>query len=228
MREMSIERRSGPGLERMRATAMRLITEKGLVAFKIKDIADELGLKSPTLPLYYFGTTAGLLAAVAESGFTELSERIEHTWQSCPPDIRRLERLAQTHGRYGLEKPNLYQAMHSSSVWGHARSAAARSSKDSSAAKRAKFWKDRAQKARDRAFETYISAVSEVQQAGVIKRRHEAQRITHLLSTLVDGYLFQVRDEHIQPESSLDDHLRYLRSQVRLAITGLQDSKNAN
>jgi AcrR family transcriptional regulator len=203
-------------LLRMRDTAARLIARSGIAGFKIREVADELGI-APTLPLYYFGTAAGLFGAVAEYGFTQLAEQLREARRSSAPSVTRLERMASSHGRYGLEVPLLYQAMHSPGLWGHS----ARSSSASSAAGKADRLIERAKVARDRAFDEYVKAVTETQKIGAMRKEPSGRRFAHLLSALVDGFLFHVREEQVLPEASTEERLRYLNSLIRLATEGM-------
>lgn len=212
--------RSGK-LKEMRETAAELIAAGGIVGLRMNDVTDKLKLKSRTLPLHYFGSMAGLIGAVAEDSFRDLATQLANARKNAPRSIKRLERVALAHGSYGLERPLLYQAVHSANLWKRA----ARSDEEGPAADKTEHWKDRAKKARDAAFAEYVNAVRDVQEAGALRAAPPA-RIANLLSALVDGFLFQVREEQVSASASTQQHLAYLASLVRLAIGGLRSPRD--
>jgi AcrR family transcriptional regulator len=181
--------------------AVNVIRRKGLAEFRLGALA-----KSATAPLYHFGTVEGLVGAVAEYGFNVLAKSLQNARSSSLDDpIERLNSLAQAHAKYGLENPQLYQAMHSASVWGRSKRSA-KSSRD-----KAGQWISRANKARDRAFDEYLTAV-----------KGEADSISHFVSVLVDGFLFQVREERVLEEKDTSEKLGYLKGLIEIAIDGLR------
>jgi AcrR family transcriptional regulator len=207
------DRRTTPS--ELRDAAVKLISLNGMADFKVRDVAAELGI-AKTLPLYYFGTLPGLLGAVAEASFKELAKHLQMARRGGRNPLKRLEQVALAHGQYGLENSNLYKAIHSQTLWERA----ARSESGSPAHRRAAAFIERARKARDKAFLEYVDAVVEAQESGSLQGTRSGKKIAHMLSALVDGFLFQTREERVQAESSAETRLSYLGSLVRLALHG--------
>src|SRR5262245_24935967 len=62
-------------VQRIREAAARLVNEQGFGTLNFRTLAEGLHL-TRTAPLYYFGTTVGLIAAVAGYGFDDLATRL--------------------------------------------------------------------------------------------------------------------------------------------------------
>jgi hypothetical protein len=157
--------------------------------------------------------------AIAERGFDELAARLQNVRESAVPSARTLERIAGAHGRFGLENPRLYQAIHAAHLW----QSAGRTTAKSGAMQKAKPWLERATAARANAFNEYILAVANGQRAGAI-RKHQPAEVAHVLTTLVDGFLFQVVEEQIMSEWDVEEQAAYLSRLIRLVIMGLRST----
>lgn len=70
--------------------AEQLAADKGLEGFSLRECAKMAGV-SPAAPAYHFGSSSGLLEAVAAAGFDELSARMQDATQGLegsPPEQR--------------------------------------------------------------------------------------------------------------------------------------------
>src|SRR4029450_11470945 len=105
-------RRRGPrfGLETWQGTAqriqeasVRLVREEGLEGLNWRALGarPELDITG-TAPLYYFGSKAGLLGAVAEYGFDELATRLRKVRSTATPGTDAIVGLAIAYARFGL------------------------------------------------------------------------------------------------------------------------------
>jgi AcrR family transcriptional regulator len=218
-------RRRGPrfGLETWEATAGRiqkaavqLVKEEGLDGLNWRSLGarPELDITG-TAPLYYFGSKAGLLGAVAEHGFGELATRLRKVRTVTTPGTDALVRLSVAYAQFGLENPRLYQAIHAAQLW-HSASADAGSSK--------RDWIQAARDARDSAFAEFSEAVAEAQTAGALKRTPTGVA-ARALTALVDGFLFQSLEEHVDAMLALDERLAYVARLVNVLLTGLATAK---
>src|SRR5213596_1399865 len=62
-------------VNRIRKAAVELVNKHGLQALSFTTLARDLKL-TRTAPLHYFGSAIGLLAAIADKGFEELTVRL--------------------------------------------------------------------------------------------------------------------------------------------------------
>ncbi len=94
--------------EALLAAARTELEEHGLGALGLRAVARRAGL-SHAAPGYFFGDRAGMLTALATTGFLELAESLER--DSATGDRRRLARLGDLYVAFGLQHGALYDLM---------------------------------------------------------------------------------------------------------------------
>jgi AcrR family transcriptional regulator len=214
-------RRRGPrfGTETWEATAGRiqdaavqLVREEGLEGLNWRALGarPELDITG-TAPLYYFGSKVGLLSAVAERGFEELTGRLRSVRAAATPGTDAIVSLSVAYARFGLENPHLYQAIHSAQLWHSTRA-------DLGAAKR--DWIQAARSARDRAFAEFSKLAQDAYGAGALANT-PTDVAAQVLTALVDGYLFQALEENVDSTLTLDERLDYVALLVTMTLNGL-------
>ena len=171
---------------------------------------------SPAASLHYFGSSVGLLGAVAERGFSELADALRKARENADaPHIA----VALAHARYALENKDLYRAIHDPRLW--QRQYASESTLRESAKTSEQEWVARAMDVRAAAFKEYAEAVGEAQKNGMLRRPPSAGAIAHLLALLVDGYMFQHLEEQAGRSWTVSHHLNYVRQLLELVSKGL-------
>jgi AcrR family transcriptional regulator len=164
-----------------------------------------------TAPLYYFGSKIGLLGAVAEQGFEELSARLRSVRAAATPGTDALVSLSVAYARFGLENRRLYHAIHAAQLWHSAGAETGASKRD---------WIRAARDARDNAFAEFTKAVDEAHQAGALTST-PTDVAAQVLTALVDGYLFQSLEENVDAPQTLAERLAYVARLVTVTLTGL-------
>lgn len=139
-------------VQRIRDAAVQFVHTRGLSALSFSTVADGLKL-TRTAPIYYFGSRDGLLAAIAEYGFHELTSQLRQQREAGDGSERTVKQLALTYANYAFQPPELYRAMHASDLW-KAATTDARNQKrtDAGAASKAETWVRRATASRDATF----------------------------------------------------------------------------
>ncbi len=220
----------GDAAPRMREAAARIIEEQGLSGLSFRALArDEALGVSHSAPLHHFGTTAGLLGAVAAEAFAELAVELREERASRAPSSRTLERLARRYAAFALRNPHLYLAIHSPELWSVATGRAApepeRQNPPGTVAREREIpWVEAAVDARNDAFAEFVYAVQDITRAGHVRRGLQAADVARMITALVDGYLFQVLDEQVAADAPSQMQIDYLGSLVRLALHGVQPS----
>jgi AcrR family transcriptional regulator len=202
---------------------VRLVTERGFSALSFQNLAEDLGV-TRTAPLYYFGTTTGLVAAVASHGFDELSARLRRVQESGESSKHPLKSLGIAYGEYALRNPNVYRAMHAPELWqAVAFLDALRIDATTPPAKRAIDWIQDASGARQVAVMQFEDAVKHAETAGRVKKepRSEKGSSTLLLTSIVDGFLFHYFVEHVGAGREIARLLTSLDVLLDRALTGL-------
>jgi AcrR family transcriptional regulator len=207
-------------VQRMREAAVRLVNEKGFGALNFRTLAEELDV-TRTAPLYYFGTTVGLIAAIAAYGLDELTSQLRRVRESGGDS---LPRLALAYGKFALMNPNLYRAMHSPELWWATtddETGARRANQG--AAEKAETWIQRAADLRRDAFREFELAVEDAIAGGLAKEEPRGQKgaSAHLLTTIVDGFLFHHFEERVGAGRSMKGLLADLEFLLDRALTGL-------
>jgi hypothetical protein len=156
--------------------AVGLVERKGVSALGLRALA---GDKSPATVQNYFGTQRGLFAAVAASGFQTLGWKLSRASAT-------LHARAAVHLDFGLGFQGWYTTMHSPLVW----RAATEDAVEDRPAEVEGQWLVQARAARDEAFNHFVDAARQEGFAG-----DKAEKVAQMVTALVDGYLFQVREE---------------------------------
>ena len=91
------------------ATARRILEAEGPDALTMRRLADEIGIKAPSL-YKHVADKAALEALLIESGFTELAEQLEGI-PAGSSDVDRITLLAVTYRRYANAHPHLYRLL---------------------------------------------------------------------------------------------------------------------
>jgi AcrR family transcriptional regulator len=200
---------------RIQDAATAWVSSEGLDALSWRTLGalPELDLTG-TAPLYYFGSKAGLLGAIAEKGFDEVGARLKAVRTAATPGTDALVKLAVAYARFGLENPRLYQAIHAAQLW-HAPVAQAGTGK--------RNWAQLASHARDNAFAEFVTAVRDAQTAGAVKSM-APDIAAQALTAIVDGYLFQTLGENVDSTKTLDERLDYVTRLVNVTLGGLTES----
>lgn len=88
-----------------------LLAERGAEAFSLREVARRAGV-SPAAPAHHFGDAAGLLTAVATSGFEALSAALEAGDASGGSDARAaLRGQGLAYVRFALQHPGRFRLM---------------------------------------------------------------------------------------------------------------------
>lgn len=91
------------------ATARRILETEGPDALTMRRLADEIGIKAPSLYKHVAGKAA-LEALLMEIGFTEIAEQLE----AIPAGLGHDDRIAQiavSYRRYANAHPHLYRLL---------------------------------------------------------------------------------------------------------------------
>jgi AcrR family transcriptional regulator len=199
-------------VNRIRKAAVSLVKEEGIEGLNWRALGKRPELKiTGTAPLYYFGSKAGLLGAVAEQGFTQLANRLGTARRDATPGADAIVKVSVEYARFGLENQRLYQAIHAAQLW-HATGGEMGASK--------RDWIQQARAARDSAFAEFAEAVADAQKAGALKSTSTGIA-ARALTALIDGYLFQSLEENVDASSTLDERLAFLARLVKIVLTGL-------
>jgi AcrR family transcriptional regulator len=101
-----------PRVREIVGTALALLEEHGAEALTMRRLADQLGIRAPSLYKHLAGK-AELEAAVIAIGFEDLAATLERTEQAergGGPDSR-LEQLEMAYRSFALTRPHLYRLM---------------------------------------------------------------------------------------------------------------------
>jgi AcrR family transcriptional regulator len=166
---------------------VRLVNERGFGALSFRTLAEDLGV-TRTAPLYYFGSMAGLAAALAAYGFRELTSQLHDVRESGKPPEAVLKDLALAYAKYALRYPHLYRAMHAPELW-HAATGLERAG---NSRKHGEAWIKEAAHWRMAAFEEFELAVGKAVEAERVakERTPHGEASARLLTAIVDGFLF--------------------------------------
>jgi AcrR family transcriptional regulator len=207
---------------RLQVAAVEIASREGVEALSIAAVASAPGLDvSRTAPLHYFGTTAGMLAAVAEHGFMELAARLRTAGPSPRDTAEAVKRAALVYAEYALRHARLWRTMHSARLWQSIAEKGLRHGQRSDRAiEKAQAWMDRADAARLDAFAAIVQLISEGQKRPPGSTR-AADLIAHAVTALVDGFMFQIVEEQVGAGSTEREKLDYFERLLDLAVGGL-------
>jgi AcrR family transcriptional regulator len=212
----------------MREAAARLVNEQGFAALNFRTLAEALRL-TRTAPLYYFGTTAGLIAAVAGQGFDDLAERLRRLRDSSEPSEQLLRDFALAYAEFALRRPHLYRAMHAPELWQVESDQTEQLSRASETGlEKARTWIQHANGARQAAFKEFELAVETTQAAGCVRADplEQTGASVHLLTAIVDGFLFHHFAGHLGGGNAIGRLLTRLEGLVDRALSGLEVSQS--
>ena len=207
-------------VQRMREAAVRLVNDRGFGALSFRTLAEDLEV-TRTAPLYYFGTTVGLVAAVAEHGFSELTSGLRGVRESSEDSLKD---LALAYARFALLNPHLYRAMHTPELWQAVTEADDRQGRAyEKATAKAATWIQKAERSRHAAFREFQLAVESAEADGLLKEEPRGQggSSAHLLTCVVDGFLFHHFEEQVGAGISRKRLLKDLEFLLDRALTGL-------
>jgi AcrR family transcriptional regulator len=214
----------GDAAPRMRDVARSIIEEQGVSSLSFRTLAkDPRLLVSHSAPLHHFHTIAGLLGAVAAEAFDELAHDLRKQRESAPTAAGNIEGLAQQLATFSIKNPRLYHAIHSAELWEASTEhdeqpmQGRQNPPSASARKRAAKWIKEAVKSRDAAFTEFVAAAEELLQASHRQDEFNPVDVARMVTTLVDGYLFQFLNEKVESADPLDDIARL----VQLALIGV-------
>jgi AcrR family transcriptional regulator len=210
---------------RMQESAVRLVNRRGFGSLNFRALAEsEDPPLTRTAPLYYFGTTAGLIAAVAESGFDNLVSELTPIRKSGEPSAQTLRDLAMAYGEYALRHPHLYRAMHAPELW-HQVTALQQQPRRAmeDAERKADRWIQQAWGSRDAAFKQFELAVEAAEAGGELDPDPKEYKgaSARLLTAIVDGFLFHRVAEQVGAEKPMKRLLGDLGILLDRALTGL-------
>lgn len=215
-------------VQRIREAAARLVDEQGFGALNFRTLAEELQL-TRTAPLYYFGTTVGLIAAVAGHAFEDLATRLRDLHDPEEPSDDLLRDFAMTYAEFALRRPHLYRAMHAPELWqAQSEQAGQPSRANEIGLDKARTWMQHADGARQAAFKEFELAVETTQAAGRVRADPQEQTgaSAHLLTAIVDGFLFHHFAEHVGTRHAIDSLLARLDVLMDRALSGLEVSRS--
>jgi AcrR family transcriptional regulator len=196
------------------------VRTQGLNALSFSAVADDLKV-TRTVPLYYFGSREGLLAAIAEYGFLELTFRLRRERESGDGSEGAIKQLGLTYADYALENAGLYRTMHAPDLWEAVTSHLySQKHRDEAAAAKARAWIEKAISSRFAAFQEFMVAVKDAEAAGHLRKKPIGQ-IAHLVMAIVDGFLFHHFQEHVGTDWPTEARLAYLEGLLDCALSGL-------
>jgi AcrR family transcriptional regulator len=217
----------GEAAPEMRKVARQIIKKKGVAGLSFRTLAAELQL-SHSAPLHHFGTIAGLLGAIAAEAFTELTHELKDDRESYEPSDEALARLAVRYASWARDNSNLYKAIHSPDLWdavqaGRAPTKGRQNPPGRLARDRAMPSIVEANDARELAFHEFVQAAES--DPSLRKRKKgklspEPVEVARMVTTLVDGYLFQLFNEFSLTNPPSDE----IRKLVGLALRGVQSA----
>ncbi len=212
---------------RMRAAAVAIVEAKGVAGLTLRAVAEAPGVGvTATAPLHYFGTAGGLVAAVAASGWEALALRLRGARPAAGG--AGLGQLAQAYAGWAFERPRLYEAMHAAPLWralvergpgGSARSARANEV--------ARGWLERSTRGRGAVFATFVAAAQAPPRPGPALRGPPGL-VAHVVTTLVDGFLFQVFDEGVGAGWDVRSCLQHLARMTDLVLADASGGRAAD
>lgn len=190
--------------DRLVDAAVHLVGEHGWAGVTIRQVADAAGV-SYGAPVARFGDEAGLLAAVAERGFSLLEEDLarEPTSQSPPrPSASSASSAVNALGlryvEFALQHRNLHRAMHHPDLWVQRPGPEATSPSIARRQARSAEWHRRAVAARNAAFACFVAAVVADQVNGTVTEGPPGE-IARVVAALADGFILQEPDAHDTP-----------------------------
>jgi AcrR family transcriptional regulator len=86
-----------------------LIAEKGLAGLSMREVARRAGV-SHQAPYHYFDDRPAIVAALVETGFLRLAERMEDAAKAGPAS-HRLDRVGKAYVAFALEEPVYFRLM---------------------------------------------------------------------------------------------------------------------
>ncbi|WP_049974383.1 TetR/AcrR family transcriptional regulator [Azospirillum sp. B4] len=102
-----------PPRDRVRDAAAGLFADRGLDGFKMRDLAERLGVSVMT-PYRYFENKEAILACVRAHGYACLADALDQGLADAPPPlVDRVAALAVAYGRYVEAEPARYRLMFS-------------------------------------------------------------------------------------------------------------------
>lgn len=99
-------------------SAAQLVHEKGPAGFSLREVARRAGV-SHAAPAHHFGSTKGLLTAVATAGFEYLSEAMKDATVDVKDPSERLRRLGRAYVDFSIQYPGHVALMFRSDIVDH-------------------------------------------------------------------------------------------------------------
>jgi AcrR family transcriptional regulator len=216
----------GEAAPEMRRAARQIIERQGVSSLSFRALAAELQV-SHSAPLHHFGTIAGLLGSVAAEAFAELASELKNERETREPSDETLARLAHGYASWARDNANLYQAIHSPALWNAVQGAYAptqgrQNPPGQSARDRAMPLIEDASNAREMAFAEFVQAAKS--DPSLSKQSKPAPRpgeVARMVTTLVDGYLFQLFNEFRLTNPARNE----VKKLVQLALRGVQSKR---
>ena len=220
----------GDAVPKMLRRARRMVSKQGVAGLSFRKLADGMKPKlSHSAPLHHFGAISGLLGAIAGEVFAELADELRAKRESQPAGKETLIAMARHLAAFSLANPSLYQAIHSPVLWealDELKAPTRGRSITASALARQRArdrWVEQAFHAREAAFHEFVQAASDLLQTAETREEHFEWRIARMVTTLVDGYLFQYLNEKVTDGNSKDEAIEVLCDLVELALGGVTD-----
>ena len=211
--------------QRICDAAVQLVSARGLSALSFSTLANHRTLRvTRTAPLHYFGSTVGLLAAIAAWGFDQLRDQLSKVRRSGDASERTVKALGLSYAAYAFQHEHLHRAMHAADLWqavtAH-QSSQKRAAKTASA--KAQGWVQKAIASRDAAFTEFVIAVRDAQKAGRLRNdvSEQTDDAANFITAIVDGFLFQHFEERVTENCTPEGRLQKLERFLDLALDGL-------
>jgi hypothetical protein len=211
--------------QRICDAAVQLVRTRGLGALSFTTLANHRTLRvTRTAPLHYFGSTVGLLAAIAACGFDELRNHLSEVRTSGDASERTVKALGLSYAAYALQHEHMHRAMHAADLW---RAATAHQASQKRATKtaftKAQSWVEKAVASRDATFAEFVIAVRDAQKAGRLRSDvgERTDDAANFITAIVDGFLFQQFEERVTENCTPEERMRKLERFLDLALGGL-------
>lgn len=182
--------------ERLLAEARKLAPEE----LTIRRVAKEARY-TPRVPMYLFGSLAGLHAAVALEGFNALNAHLAEAARQAEPAGDGLKALAIAYLGFGLAQLGMrWRTMHSRELW-----VAMQDERENQSVTRSRWLKQHLGLAEDGNF--FVAIESSRQEALALfmaaarsSGKPEPAELVRTLTALVDGLLWQTHFENVHPD----------------------------
>ena len=182
--------------------SLLIIKAEGVAGLTLRKAARHAGV-THAAPAHHFGDLRGLLAAIAERGFSMMAQQMEAAIHDVPEHdpLRRLQAIGLAYIEFAIRNPEHFHAMHHPSL----------SDKTDYPGLR---------KESSRSFDLLNAAVEECQQRGVIVKG-DTKRLSAFAWSTVHGFAVLAVDGQLEGKGLDVSALREAENMTNLIYSGL-------